>query len=69
MSRRIRILLGIVLLAISISLLIWGFAPTRRETRVQPIAPSDLQLPTPETYRFDMASPLSASLPSFGVVL
>lgn len=45
MSRRIRILLGLALLAISMSLLIWGFAPTRRETRVQPIAPSDLQLP------------------------
>jgi len=45
MSRRIRILVGIVLLAVSISLLVWGFAPTRREIRTQPIAPSELQLP------------------------
>ena len=45
MSRRIRVLLGIIIIALSISLLIWGFAPTRKETRVQPIAPSDLQLP------------------------
>ena len=47
MSRRIRILLGIIILGISISLLIWGFAPTRHETRVQPISPAELQLPTP----------------------
>jgi len=58
MSRRIRILLGVLILVISISLLIWGFAPTRRETRVQPIAPSELQLPTPET-----------RLPELGIVL
>jgi hypothetical protein len=49
MSRRIRILLGILILILSISLLIWGFAPTRREIRTQPIMPADLQLP----FRFD----------------
>jgi len=58
MSRRIRIILGVLILALSISLLIWGFAPARREIRTQPIAPSELQLPTPET-----------RLPSMGVVL
>lgn len=47
--RRIRILAGLVLLTISLTLLIWGFAPPRRETLTQPIAPSELQLPTPET--------------------
>jgi hypothetical protein len=57
MSRRIRIVLGILILAISISLLIWGFAPMRREIRTQPIAPSELQLPL----RFDTFSLLSAS--------
>ncbi|MCC6301049.1 MAG: hypothetical protein IT314_17305 [Anaerolineales bacterium] len=50
MSRRIRIVLGILILAISISLLIWGFAPTRREIRTQPIAPNEFQLPTPESF-------------------
>jgi len=45
MTRKIRVLLGILIFAISLSLLIWGFAPTRRETRIQPIAPSELQLP------------------------
>jgi hypothetical protein len=50
MSRRARILLGLLILAISISLLIWGFLPARRETRIQPISPSDLRLPTPVSF-------------------
>lgn len=52
MARRIRILLGVLLLVISISLLIWGFAPTRREVRTQPIAPNEMQLP----YLFESVS-------------
>jgi hypothetical protein len=62
MSRNVRIVLGLLILAISISLLIWGFLPARRETRVQPIPPAELQLPTPASFRFDTASPLSAEL-------
>lgn len=49
MSRRIRILLGIVVLVISLALLVWGFAPTSRETRTQSISPTQLQLPTPSS--------------------
>ena len=49
MSRRIRILLGIVILTISMVLLIWGYAPTSRETRIQSISPTQLQLPTPSS--------------------
>ncbi|HQU34962.1 MAG TPA: hypothetical protein PLR65_00095 [Anaerolineales bacterium] len=45
MSRRIRILLGVFLLAVSLSLLVWGFMPSRREVRTQPIAPNEMQLP------------------------
>jgi hypothetical protein len=45
MSRIIRVVVGILILVISVSLLIWGFAPSRREIRTQPIAPSELQLP------------------------
>jgi len=37
-------------LTLSILLLVWGFAPARHETRVQPISPAELQLPTPETF-------------------
>ena len=53
MKRRIRIVLGLIILAASISLLIWGLLPPERETRTQPIAPSDLQLPTPISLHFD----------------
>lgn len=47
MSRRLRILLGILILTLSLALLIWGFMPLGRITRTQPISPSDMQLPTP----------------------
>ncbi|HSQ38563.1 MAG TPA: hypothetical protein VLM78_00260 [Anaerolineales bacterium] len=47
MNRRLRIILGVLILALSIALLIWGFMPLDRITRTQPILPSDLQLPTP----------------------
>jgi hypothetical protein len=47
MNRRIRIILGVLVFIVSISLLIWGLAPARRETRIQNISPSEMQLPTP----------------------
>jgi hypothetical protein len=50
MSRRVRIILGLLILAISLSLLLWGFLPARRETRLQPIPPAELQLPTPVSF-------------------
>jgi hypothetical protein len=53
MARRIRIIVGILILAISVSLLIWGFAPARRETRIQNISPSEMQLPTPSSFYLD----------------
>ena len=58
MSRRIRILLGVIILTISISLLIWGLAPARRETRIQNISPSEMQLPTPISLRIDLEAAL-----------
>ena len=48
--RQVRIILGIIILVISIALLVWGFFPARRETRTQPISPSELQLPTPASF-------------------
>ncbi len=44
-----RIVLGIILLILSCALLIWGLLPARRETRTQPISPTELQLPTPSS--------------------
>jgi len=47
MKKRIRLFLSILILTISIALLIWGYAPNPRETRIQPIAPTEMQLPIP----------------------
>lgn len=49
-SRRIRIILGIAVLILSIALLLWGLLPPKREIRTQPISPSELQLPTPSSF-------------------
>lgn len=45
--RRIRIVLGIGILILSLALLLWGLLPARREIRTQPVSPTDLQLPVP----------------------
>lgn len=52
--RRVRIVLGVLLLLLSIVLLIWGFWPSEREIRTQPISPAELQLPTPASFRIDV---------------
>jgi hypothetical protein len=51
--RRLRIVLGIMILTLSLALLVWGFLPARREVQTQPISPTDLQLPTPVSFHFD----------------
>jgi len=48
-TKRFRVVLGIGILIISITLLVWGLSPPRREIRTQPISPAELQLPTPES--------------------
>jgi len=45
MKKRIRLFLAIFILAISIALLAWGYAPNPHETRIQSIAPAEMQLP------------------------
>ena len=45
--RRMRIVLGVIIVIVSIALLVWGLLPARREVRTQPISPTELQLPTP----------------------
>jgi len=50
--RRIRLILALVVLAVSLALLIWGFWPLIRESQVLPIPPSELQLPTPTVFLF-----------------
>jgi hypothetical protein len=60
--RRVRIIVGIIVLIVSLVLLLWGFLPARHEIRSQPISPTELQLPTPASFRFDAAAQLSAAL-------
>jgi len=50
MNRRIRIIIGVIIFAVSVALLIWGYKPLGSEIRTQPIAPSELQLPTPSLF-------------------
>ena len=50
MARKIRLLLAITILAISLALLIWGLWPTLMETRIVPVDPGQMQLPTPVSY-------------------
>lgn len=54
--KKIRLFLAIIILTISISLLIWGFSPSRIETRIQDISPQEMQLPTPSSYNAPIGS-------------
>jgi hypothetical protein len=47
MKKRIRLFIAIFILTVSIALLVWGYAPNPRETRIQLIAPTEMQLPAP----------------------
>jgi hypothetical protein len=52
MNRKIRLVIGLILLALSISFLIWGYSPNPREIRERMIPPAELQLPTPSSLHF-----------------
>jgi len=47
MARKVRLLLAILILTVSLALLIWGLWPNLMETRIVPVGPSQMQLPTP----------------------
>jgi len=50
MARRIRLFLAALILVLSLSLLIWGVWPEKRVYRIQPISPSEMQIPTPVSF-------------------
>jgi hypothetical protein len=52
MTRKIRLLLAILILAISLALLVWGLWPTLVETRIVPVDPGQMQLPTPVSFYY-----------------
>ncbi|MBX3037887.1 MAG: hypothetical protein KF758_13340 [Anaerolineales bacterium] len=56
MMKKLRLFLAIIILTISISLLIWGFLPSRTEIRIQEISPQEMQLPTPSSYNAPIGS-------------
>ena len=47
MGKKIRILLAVLILAVSCALLVWGLWPMLMETRIVPVDPNQMQLPTP----------------------
>jgi hypothetical protein len=47
MTRKLRIFLGLVILLLSITLLAWSLWPAEYETRIVPVEPVQMQLPTP----------------------
>jgi hypothetical protein len=52
-TRRIRIVTGVIVFVLSMALLIWGLKPLERIKRTQPIQPNDLRLPTPISLHID----------------
>lgn len=50
MNKKFRLALALLILAASISLLVWGFSPNPRASRIQPISPSEMQLPIPSSW-------------------
>ena len=53
--KKFRIALAVIILAISVTLLIWGFSPNQHETLIRDIAPSEMQLPTPSSYSLSLS--------------
>jgi hypothetical protein len=49
--KSLRLALAVIILSVSIALLIWGFSPNPRETRIQTISPTEMQLPTPSSFQ------------------
>lgn len=47
--RKLRIVIGIVLLVLSCALLVWGVWPVARVRHILPISPTEMQLPTPSS--------------------
>ncbi|HNB86507.1 MAG TPA: hypothetical protein PLD33_16600 [Anaerolineales bacterium] len=45
MNKHLRLFFAVLILTLSISLLVWGYMPNPHETRIQWIAPTEMQLP------------------------
>ncbi|HLA87488.1 MAG TPA: hypothetical protein VJL10_05675 [Anaerolineales bacterium] len=47
MSKRLRLILTIIILTLSIFLLVWGYLPNPHVTLERIILPAEMQIPTP----------------------
>jgi len=50
MIRKLRIFLGVLILIVSITLLAWSLWPAQYQTRIVPMGPEQMELPTPVSY-------------------
>jgi hypothetical protein len=50
MNKKLRLFLAVLLLAVSLSLLVWASLPGVVESRVVPVPPGNLELPTPSAF-------------------
>jgi len=64
--KRIRVALGVIILLISLCILAWSFWPARRETRILPVYPTEMTLPTPGAGLVDPPG-LQAPVPAVAV--
>jgi hypothetical protein len=55
MKFNLRLFIAVIVLAASLTLLIWGFWPSKRETHILPVHPAEMTLPTPTTFLLDLA--------------
>lgn len=47
LGRRLRLLLALAILIVSLALLVWGLLPSVREQRTRQLLPGEIQIPTP----------------------
>jgi hypothetical protein len=52
--KRFRLVFAVILLVASLTLLVWGYWPVEREVRSRPVSPSEMRLPTPEAFHFEL---------------
>ena len=49
-ATKVRRIIGVVILLVSLALLVWGLWPYADGVRLVPITPEDMQLPTSESF-------------------
>jgi len=54
MNKKVRLVIALLILGISISLLIWGYSPNRHKVIDRDISPAEMQLPTPTSLHFSL---------------